>query len=122
MIMIELGKHLSYLQKEGTRPSSCPAAVSSFDSFVQQGGDLAFFTSHATRVMDIDYDSLVGIGLFNHSEVDFAVKPGDRAARMIVDVIPTLDVAEVEDLDAIVQGEGGFGSAGVCTPSLARYI
>uniref|UniRef100_A0A453CZF8 dUTP diphosphatase n=1 Tax=Aegilops tauschii subsp. strangulata TaxID=200361 RepID=A0A453CZF8_AEGTS len=51
--------------------------------------------------------------LFNHSEVDFAVKPGDRAARMIIHVIPTPDVAEVEDLDAIVRGEGGFGFAGV---------
>uniref|UniRef100_A0A452XPE5 dUTP diphosphatase n=1 Tax=Aegilops tauschii subsp. strangulata TaxID=200361 RepID=A0A452XPE5_AEGTS len=106
-------RHLSYLQKEGTRPSSCPAAVFSFDPFVQQGGDLAFFMSRATRVMDIDYDNLVGVVLFNHSEVDFAVQPGDRTARMIVDVIATPDVAEVEDLDAIVQGEGGFGSAGV---------
>ncbi|XBJ19441.1 hypothetical protein VPH35_010417 [Triticum aestivum] len=113
MIMIELGKHLSYLQKEGTRPSSCPAVVSSFDSFMKQGGDLAFFTSRATRVMDIDYDSLVGVVLFNHSEVDIAVKPGDCTARMIVYVIAMPDVAEVEDHDAIVHGEGGFWFAGV---------
>uniref|UniRef100_A0A8R7UV81 Uncharacterized protein n=1 Tax=Triticum urartu TaxID=4572 RepID=A0A8R7UV81_TRIUA len=40
--------HLSYLQKEGTRPSSCLAVVSSFDSFLQHGGDMPFFTSRAT--------------------------------------------------------------------------
>ncbi|XBI32793.1 hypothetical protein VPH35_056196 [Triticum aestivum] len=113
MIMIELGKHLSYLQQEGTRPYSCHAAVSSFDSFVQRGGALTFFTSRATRVMDNDYDSLVGVVLFNHSEVGFTIKPGNSAARMIVDLIVTPDVAEVEDLDAIVQGEGGFGFAGI---------
>jgi dUTP pyrophosphatase len=51
--------------------------------------------------------------LFNHSEVDFAVKPGDRIAQLIIQVIATPEVAEVEDLDATVRGEGGFGSTGV---------
>uniref|UniRef100_A0A3B6PS26 dUTP diphosphatase n=1 Tax=Triticum aestivum TaxID=4565 RepID=A0A3B6PS26_WHEAT len=111
--MLMLRRHLSYLQKEGTRPSSCLVAVSSFDSFVQQRGDLAFFMSRAKRVIDTDYDSLVGVVLFNHLEVDFDVKPNDRAARMIVHVITMPDVAEVEDLDAIFWREGGFGSSDV---------
>ncbi|XP_037454685.1 uncharacterized protein LOC119325031 isoform X3 [Triticum dicoccoides] len=64
--MLMLRRHLSYLQKEGTRLSSCLVAVSSFDSFVQQRGDLAFFMSRAKRVIDTDYDSLVGVVLFNH--------------------------------------------------------
>ena len=42
--------------------------------------------------------------LFNHSEAYFAVKPGDHVAQMIVQVIATPKVAEVEDLDAIVRG------------------
>ncbi|XP_044335932.1 deoxyuridine 5'-triphosphate nucleotidohydrolase-like [Triticum aestivum] len=60
-----------------------------------------------------DYDNLVGVMLFNHLEVDFDVKPSDRTARMIVHVITMPDVGEVEDLDAIFRGEGGFGSSGV---------
>ena len=64
-------------------------------------------------MIDIDYNSLVGVVLFNHLEVDFDVKPSDCAARMIVHVITMSDVAEVEDLDAIFRGEGGFGSSGV---------
>ncbi|KAM3297508.1 hypothetical protein ACQJBY_039418 [Aegilops geniculata] len=62
-------RHLSYLQKEGIRPSSRLAAVSPIDSFVQQGGHPHFFTSRATRVIDTDYRCPVGVMLFNHSEV-----------------------------------------------------
>uniref|UniRef100_A0ACD5ZZ05 Uncharacterized protein n=1 Tax=Avena sativa TaxID=4498 RepID=A0ACD5ZZ05_AVESA len=64
-------------------------------------------------VIDADYRGPVGVVLFNHSEVDFGVKPGDRIAQLIIQVIMTPEVAEVEDLDATVRGEGGFGSTGV---------
>jgi dUTP pyrophosphatase len=64
-------------------------------------------------VVDADYRGPVGVVLFNHSDVDFAVKPGDRVAQMIIQVIATPEVAEVDDLDATVRGEGGFGSTGV---------
>ncbi|KAM0883463.1 hypothetical protein ACQ4PT_031625 [Festuca glaucescens] len=64
-------------------------------------------------VIDADYRGPVGVVLFNHSEVDFAVKPGDRIAQLIIQMIATPEVAEVEDLDATVRGEGGFGSTGV---------
>ncbi|XBI67202.1 hypothetical protein VPH35_046603 [Triticum aestivum] len=106
--MLMLRRHLSYLQKEGTRPSSCLVAVFSFDSFVQQRG-----TWPSSWVIDTDYGRLVGVVLFNHLEVDFDMKPSDRAAWMIVHVITMSDVAEVEDLDAIFRGEGGFGSSDV---------
>ncbi|CAL4918296.1 unnamed protein product [Urochloa decumbens] len=64
-------------------------------------------------VIDADYRGPLGVILFNHSDADFAVKPGDRIAQMIIEVIATPEVAEVEDLDATVRGEGGFGSTGV---------
>ncbi|XP_037480295.1 deoxyuridine 5'-triphosphate nucleotidohydrolase-like [Triticum dicoccoides] len=64
-------------------------------------------------VIDVDYCGLVGVVLFNHSETDFIVKPGDRAAQMIVQVITTPEVAEVEDLDATVRREGVLGSTDV---------
>nr|XP_045090346.1 deoxyuridine 5'-triphosphate nucleotidohydrolase-like [Aegilops tauschii subsp. strangulata] len=70
-------------------------------------------TLRAIGVIDVDYCGLVGIMLFNHSEVDFIMKPGDRAAQMIVQVIAMPEVAEVEDLDAIVRREGVFGSTDV---------
>ncbi|XP_057458789.1 deoxyuridine 5'-triphosphate nucleotidohydrolase-like isoform X1 [Lotus japonicus] len=64
-------------------------------------------------VIDADYRGPVGVILFNHSDLDFEVKIGDRIAQLIIEKIVTPDVAEVEDLDSTVRGEGGFGSTGV---------
>ena len=64
-------------------------------------------------VIDADYRGPVGVILFNHLDIDFEVKVGDRIAQLIIEKILTPDVIEVEDLDATVRGEGGFGSTGV---------
>ncbi|MQL82754.1 hypothetical protein Taro_015254 [Colocasia esculenta] len=64
-------------------------------------------------VIDADYRGPVGVVLFNHSDVDFEVRPGDRIAQLIIERIMTPEVAEVEDLDATARGAGGFGSTGV---------
>ncbi|KAK3424791.1 hypothetical protein EUGRSUZ_F01560 [Eucalyptus grandis] len=64
-------------------------------------------------VIDADYRGPVGVILFNHSDVDFEVKAGDRIAQLIIEKIMTPDVVEVEDLDSTLRGEGGFGSTGV---------
>ncbi|XVF63883.1 hypothetical protein PTKIN_Ptkin09bG0121800 [Pterospermum kingtungense] len=64
-------------------------------------------------VIDGDYRGPLGVILFNHSDVDFEVKVGDRIAQLIVEKIMTPDVLEVEDLDSTTRGAGGFGSTGV---------
>lgn len=64
-------------------------------------------------VIDADYRGPVGVILFNHSDVDFEVKVGDRIAQLIIEKIVTPDVLEVQHLDSTVRGEGGFGSTGV---------
>uniref|UniRef100_A0A8R7UUB1 dUTP diphosphatase n=1 Tax=Triticum urartu TaxID=4572 RepID=A0A8R7UUB1_TRIUA len=94
---------------------------SPFCRYGDQAGEITQDYLHATgNVLQAgeishDYHSLVGVVLFNPSEADFAVKPGECIAQMIVQVIATPEVAEVEDLDAnaTVRGEGGFGSTGV---------
>lgn len=70
-------------------------------------------------VIDRDYSGPVGIILFNHSDVDFVIKAGDRVAQLILESIETPDVVEVDDLDTTERGEGGFGSTGVCKISSA---
>nr|CAD1828171.1 unnamed protein product [Ananas comosus var. bracteatus] len=55
----------------------------------------------------------VGVLLFNHSDLDFQVKAGDRIAQLIIERIMTPEVVEVLDLDSTARGEGGFGSTGV---------
>ncbi|KAK9113128.1 hypothetical protein Scep_020647 [Stephania cephalantha] len=64
-------------------------------------------------VIDADYRGPVGVILFNHSDVDFEVKTGDRIAQLIIEKVMTPEVQEVEDLDSTVRGSGGFGSTGV---------
>ncbi|CAA6657587.1 unnamed protein product [Spirodela intermedia] len=63
-------------------------------------------------VVDADYRGPVGVILFNHSDVDFEVKAGDRIAQLIIERIMTPEVVEVENLDSTVRGAGGFGSTG----------
>ena len=50
--------------------------------------------------------------LFNHSEQDFKVKPGDRIAQLILEKIDTPQVKEVEELPDTTRGAKGFGSTG----------
>lgn len=64
-------------------------------------------------VIDADYRGSIGVILYNHSDVDFEVKIGDRIAQLIIEKIVTPDVVEVEDLDSTSRGEGGFGSTGI---------
>lgn len=64
-------------------------------------------------VIDADYRGPVRVILFNHSDVDFEVKAGDRISQLIIEKIITPDVVEVESLDSTQRGEGGFGSTGV---------
>ncbi|XP_020098306.1 deoxyuridine 5'-triphosphate nucleotidohydrolase-like [Ananas comosus] len=60
-------------------------------------------------VIDADYRGLVGVLLFNHSDLDFQVKAGDRIAQLIIERIMTPEMVEVLDLDSTARGEGGFG-------------
>lgn len=64
-------------------------------------------------VIDEDYRGNVGVILFNHLDIDFVIKKGDRIAQLILEKISTPEVVEVEDLDETERGEKGYGSTGV---------
>ena len=63
-------------------------------------------------VIDSDYRGEVKVLLFNHSEVDFEVKEGDRIAQLVVERIYTPKVVVVDELEESIRGKGGFGSTG----------
>jgi len=64
-------------------------------------------------VIDSDYRGSVGVVLFNHSDVDYVVRCGDRVAQLIIEKIETPDLVQVEKIDdATERGSGGFGSTG----------
>ncbi|KAK4695906.1 dUTP pyrophosphatase, partial [Lecanoromycetidae sp. Uapishka_2] len=70
------------------------------------------FIDTGAGVIDSDYRGQVKVLLFNHSEVDFEIKEGDRIAQLVIERIYTPDVLVVEELDESVRGAGGFGSTG----------
>ena len=61
-------------------------------------------------VVDFDYRGPVGVILFNHCDVEFNIKVGDRIAQLILEKIEIAKVEEVESLDETVRGDGGYGS------------
>ncbi|KAL6597014.1 hypothetical protein ACP70R_047148 [Stipagrostis hirtigluma subsp. patula] len=50
---------------------------------------LKHFIDVGASVIGVDYRGPVGVIFFNHSDTDFVVKPGDRIAQMIIEVIHT---------------------------------
>ncbi|KAF8456255.1 deoxyuridine 5'-triphosphate nucleotidohydrolase [Terfezia claveryi] len=70
------------------------------------------FIDVGAGVIDADYRGQVKILLFNHADVDFEVKEGDRVAQLILERIYTPEVVTVTELPASVRGAGGFGSTG----------
>jgi dUTP pyrophosphatase len=70
------------------------------------------FIDVGAGVIDEDYRGNVGVVMFNHSDVEFAVAKGDRIAQLICERIfyPTLE--ELPSLSDTQRGAGGFGSTG----------
>ncbi|KAF7283978.1 hypothetical protein GWI33_022796 [Rhynchophorus ferrugineus] len=70
------------------------------------------FIDVGAGVVDEDYRGVIKVVLFNHSDLDFEVKKGDRIAQLICERIFYPDLVEVEELSDTNRGEGGFGSTG----------
>lgn len=51
--------------------------------------------------------------LFNHSNEDFEVAPGDRIAQLICEKITYPKIEEVDTLTDTSRGAEGFGSTGI---------
>ncbi|EFN80235.1 Deoxyuridine 5'-triphosphate nucleotidohydrolase [Harpegnathos saltator] len=64
-------------------------------------------------VIDADYRGNLSALLFNHSNDDFEIAPGDRIAQLICEKIVYPKIEEVESLSDTNRGAGGFGSTGM---------
>lgn len=63
-------------------------------------------------VIDEDFRGPVSIILFNHSDLAFTYKAGERMAQLVIEVIiPDATIKEVEELPGADRG-GGFGHSG----------
>ncbi|XP_050420990.1 deoxyuridine 5'-triphosphate nucleotidohydrolase-like [Adelges cooleyi] len=70
------------------------------------------FIDVGAGVIDEDYRGNVGIVLFNHSDDEFTIQPGDRVAQLVCEKIAYPEIRELKSLDETERGEGGFGSTG----------
>ncbi len=68
--------------------------------------------ANCVGVIDSDYRGEILVGLHNHSEKTYTIKPGERIAQMIIAPVLEVDFAPVDELDDTVRNAGGFGSTG----------
>ena len=71
------------------------------------------FINVGAGVVDSDYRGEIKVVLFNHSDEDFKVQPGDLIPQLILEQIETPQVKKVATLDDIDRGSRGFGSTGI---------
>ena len=46
-------------------------------------------------------------------ELDLVIERGERIAQLVIQEVPSVELVEVEELDATDRGNGGFGSSGM---------
>ncbi|XP_055295588.1 deoxyuridine 5'-triphosphate nucleotidohydrolase [Sitodiplosis mosellana] len=71
------------------------------------------FIDVGAGVIDQDYRGNVGVILFNHSDVEFDVKKGDRIAQLICERIVYPTLVQLDSLTDTSRGAGGLGSTGI---------
>ena len=67
---------------------------------------------NAPGTVDADYRGEVGVILYNASNEDFEIVPGDRIAQMVIAKYERINWEQVENLDETERGAGGFGHSG----------
>lgn len=86
-----------------------------FEAQVRPRSGLAFkhdIQAHLGTI-DADYRGQIHVKLFNHSDIDFIIQPGDRIAQLVIAKHEKAEWIEVEELDETERGTGGLGSTGI---------
>jgi len=63
--------------------------------------------------IDADYRGEVKVLLINLGQEPFVIERGERIAQMLFQLVPAVQITEVDELPETVRGEGGFGHTGV---------
>ena len=62
--------------------------------------------------IDSGYTGAIQAIIFNHSDVGYRVKAGDKVTQLVLLPIITPELVEVDRLEETERGAGGFGSTG----------
>jgi dUTP pyrophosphatase len=63
-------------------------------------------------VIDEKYRGEIKVLLFNHSDENFTIEPGDRIAQLLVQKVENINFLPVDSLNETARNKGGFGSTG----------
>lgn len=66
----------------------------------------------STGLIDEGYCGEIVVKLFNHSNLEYTVKRGDKISQLVVLPVRYEGVEIVEDISGGARGENGFGSSG----------
>lgn len=67
--------------------------------------------SHVGTI-DADYIGEIHVKLFNLSNADYVIYPGERISQLVINKIEHIEWNEVTELETTERGEGGFGHTG----------
>jgi dUTP pyrophosphatase len=62
--------------------------------------------------IDADYRGEVKVLLINHGTEAFTIHRNERIAQMVFQIVPTVELIEVDELTETERGAGGFGHTG----------
>ena len=65
-----------------------------------------------TGLIDEGYTGAIVVRLYNRSDEDYAFKPGDKVAQLVVIPVMYVRVELVDSISGGERGDGGFGSTG----------
>ena len=68
--------------------------------------------ANAVGVIDSDYRGEIAVGLKNHSDTDYIIKPGERIAQLVIMPVLTPQLEETDELSETERSSGGYGSTG----------
>jgi len=69
--------------------------------------------ANSPGTIDNGYRNTIGVLLYNSSNYEFHVEPGDRIAQLVVKSSPQVEFVEVNELSESDRGLTGFGDSGV---------
>ncbi|GAA0343048.1 dUTP diphosphatase [Bowmanella denitrificans] len=63
-------------------------------------------------LIDSDYQGQLMVSVWNRSDEEFIIQPGDRVAQMVILPVIQAKFSIVDEFDSSNRGQGGFGSSG----------
>ena len=63
-------------------------------------------------VIDVGYNGSIVCKLYNHSNLDYEIKRGDKITQLVVMKIDIPELNVVDEFKETERGNGGFGSTG----------